>query len=84
MFSLLRLIVWLVGVATILFFGLRYFGYETDLGYWKEQRTRCLKEFDDCRKIFIREGTEGLRDHCRPECLTDPSTLLKKSVGETR
>lgn len=81
MFSLLRLIVWLVGAATILFFGLRYFGYETDPGYWKERRTACFRELDGCRKIFIREGTEGLREHCRPDCL-DPATLIRKTTEE--
>lgn len=77
MLSLLRLIIWIAGVATILFFGLQYFGYETDPGAYMEQREICLEKISDCRQVLVREGTEGIKEHCQFDCV-DPKLFIRK------
>ncbi|MEI6650751.1 MAG: hypothetical protein WCL23_04960 [Candidatus Moraniibacteriota bacterium] len=81
MFQLLRLAIWIAGIATLTMFGLRYFGYEPNWQYWNQQKTLCTETFTACRSTVIRKGLEGAQKECQLNCF-DPRMFVLKSSSK--
>ena len=77
MFSIIKLIIWLAGVAVIAYFVLPYFGYEVNTNYFNESRDACQKTLELCQKNLISKGLEGIKGNCDWQCI-DPKVLIKK------
>lgn len=79
MFHLLRLAIWIAGVATLSFFGLRYFGYDINWSYWDEQKAGCQEKLNQCKNDLIKSGIDGAKQTCDWNC-ADPKLLIKKQA----
>ncbi|MFZ2299827.1 MAG: hypothetical protein WAW00_01680 [Candidatus Moraniibacteriota bacterium] len=77
MFSILKLIIWLAGVAVIAYFALPYFGYEVNLNYWNDRKAACQEKLQQCQKDLIKGGIEGARENCDFQCI-NPKLLIEK------
>ena len=77
MFSIIRLIIWLAGVAVLAYFLLPYFGYEVNANYWSERKTVCQDRLTQCRKDLIQSGLQGAKENCNFQWV-DPKILIKK------
>lgn len=75
MFTLLKSIIWLVGFVVVSGFVLDYFGYEINKNYFTESKAECLKQLDECKNEYIRQGTENAQ--CSFNCV-DPKLIIKK------
>ena len=75
MFSLLKFIIWLVGLVVVSGFVLNYFGYEINKNYFTESKAECLKQLDECKNEYIQQGTENAK--CSFDCV-DPKLIIKK------
>lgn len=75
MFSLIKSIIWLVGLAVVAMFVLNYFGYEVNKNYFKESKTACLEQLDKCKTQYIEQGTKNAK--CEFDCV-DPKLIIKK------
>ncbi len=78
MFSLLRLIIWIVGIVTVASFALPYFGYEPNWDYWTERAEICGTAVSDCRETLVRKGTDGALTHCSIGDCIDPRAIVRK------
>lgn len=76
-FGLLKLLVWLAGVAVITYFLLPFFGYEVNVHYWEERKVVCEEKLAQCRKDLVKKGLEGAKESCNFKCV-DPQVLIKK------
>lgn len=76
MFSLIRLIIWVTGLAVVTYFVMGYFGYTINLEYFKANKENCQKELLQCQKDLIQSGVEGAKEKCHLECL-DPKLIIK-------
>lgn len=76
-FSLVKLIVWLAGIAVIAYFALPYFGYDINLNYWNERRDACQEKLAQCRKNLLMGGLEGAKEQCDFQCI-NPKLLIEK------
>ncbi len=77
MFSLIKLIIWLAGVAVLAYFILPYFGYAINLNYWNERKDACQENLNQCRKDIIKGGLDGAKENCDFQCV-DPKLFIKK------
>ncbi len=77
MFSLIRLIISLAGIAVIAYFVLPYFGYEVNTNYFNERKSVCQEKLLQCQKDLIQSGLNGAKEKCDFQCL-DPHILIKK------
>lgn len=77
MFSLIRLIIWIAGVATIAYFALPYFGYEINMDYFTERKAACQQKLEQCRADLIKSGIDGAKEKCDFQCV-DPKLLIQK------
>ncbi|MFH0969224.1 MAG: hypothetical protein V1804_01825 [Patescibacteria group bacterium] len=75
MWSLIKFIIWLAGLAVVAYFVLNYFGYEPNRDYFKESRTECQKRLSDCQSELIHKGTDGAQ--CDFNCV-NPKLIIKK------
>jgi len=75
MFSLIKFIIWIVGLVVVLAFILNYFGYEVNRNYFQESKVECEKRLNDCGKQFIEQGTKNAQ--CDFNCV-DPKLIIKK------
>jgi len=75
--GLIKLIVWLAGVAVIAYFALPYFGYAINTDYFSESQASCREKFDQCQKNLVKGGLEGVKEKCEWQCI-DPKLLIKK------
>lgn len=75
MFHLIKFIVWLVGIAVVGFFVLRYFGYEVNMNYFNESKVICQERLNQCSKELVEQGTKNAK--CDFNCL-DPKLIIKK------
>lgn len=75
MLSLIKLIIWVVGLVVVTGFLLNYFGYEINTNYFNESKEKCLKQLNDCKNEYIKQGTENAQ--CNFNCV-DPSLIVKK------
>ncbi len=83
MFHLIRLIIWIAGIAVIAYFVLPYFGYELNVSYFKGAQAECRKQLDECQKTLISKGVEGVKEQCitKFRCV-DPSLFIKKQSSK--
>jgi hypothetical protein len=77
-FGLIKLIVWLAGVAVIAYFVLPYFGYEINTNYFNESQAACQEKLSQCQKDLIKSGLEGAKEKCDFQCLNPAKLLIKK------
>lgn len=75
MWSLLKFIIWIVGLAVVSYFVLNYFGYEPNMNYFKESKEECQQRLKDCQSELIHKGTDGAE--CNFNCV-DPKLIIKK------
>lgn len=80
-FGLLKIIVWLVGVATIAYFALPYVGYTVNMDYFTESKKTCQTQLEQCQKDLLKKGIDGAKETCDFQCL-DPKLLIKKQYYE--
>ena len=75
MFSLLKLIIWVCGVAVVSYFILGYFGYEVNKDYFNISKAECQKRLDDCKNDVIHNGIDNAK--CDFNC-ADPKLIINK------
>jgi hypothetical protein len=75
MFHLLKFIIWLAGIAVVLYFVLPYFGYEINLNYLTESKSACQERLNQCKTNLIEQGTKNAK--CDIMCV-DPNLIIKK------
>jgi len=76
MFHLIKLIIFLVGLAVVAYFGLPYLGYELNMNYFKESKVECQKKLNDCGKEYVEQGTKNAK--CDFDCVNVGSLIIKK------
>ncbi|HAI74255.1 MAG TPA: hypothetical protein DCS28_02590 [Candidatus Moranbacteria bacterium] len=74
MFSLIKLVIWLCGLAVVGYFILGYFGYEVNKDYFNASKAECQKKLDECKSQIIHNGIDGAK--CDFNC-TDPKLIIK-------
>ena len=82
MFHLLRLAIWIAGIAVIVHFGLRYFGYDINWNYWNEQKADCQQKLVACQKDLLATGINGAKQTCAWDCV-DPKILIRKQPTDS-
>lgn len=75
MFSLIKFIIWIVGLVVVSAFVLNYFGYEINRNYFKESKSECQKQLNDCGKQFVEQGTQNAK--CDFNCV-NPKLIIRK------
>lgn len=75
MFSLLKLVIWICGVAVIAYFVLGYFGYEVNRDYFRSSKAACQQKLEACQKDLIHNGIDNAK--CNLDC-ADPKLIIKK------
>jgi len=75
MFHIVKLIVWIAGLAVIAYFALPYFGYEVNLNYLNESKAKCQESVNNCTKELVEQGTKNAK--CDFSCV-DPLIIKKK------
>lgn len=81
-FGLVKLVIGLVGIVTISYFALPYFGYQLNLNYFRESRERCEERLKVCQKELIQGGLSGVKDHCDWKC-ADPKLFIQAEKEES-
>ena len=76
-FWILKLAIWLAGVAVIASFALPYFGYQVNMDYFDERKIACQEQLTECRADLIKTGFEGAKKTCDWKCV-DPKLIIKK------
>ncbi len=76
-FFLVKLIVWLLGVATLVYIALPYVGYEVNWDYWNESKVVCQKQLEACKRDLIKTGLEGIKEKCDIQCV-DTKALIER------
>lgn len=75
MFSLIKSVIWLAGLAVVAYFVMGYFGYEPNFDYFKERKAGCEEKLKECGKDLVAEGTNNVQ--CDIKCV-DPQLIIKK------
>jgi hypothetical protein len=75
MFSLIKGLIWLVGLVVVSLFVLNYFGFEVNRNYFNESKATCQKRLEDCAKQYVEQGTKNAE--CNFDCV-DPKLIIKK------
>ncbi len=79
MFSLLKHILWLIHIAAIAYFVMKYVGYDINWRYFDSRKAACEAELAQCRQDLIRTGLEGVKQNCDWQCVDiDPKLLIRK------
>ena len=76
MFSLIRLIIWVIGISVVGSFLLNFFDREIDWEYVKKSQSRCFGVALECQKTIQEEGTENAR--CPIVCFEFNKLVKKK------
>jgi len=76
MFKLIKLAIYIVGIITIAYFALPYFGYEFNVKYLTESKEECERRLNECKDLFIRKGIEN--PSCDPAQCVDKNLIIKK------
>ncbi len=74
MFTIIKSIVWIIGILVIAYFALGYFGYQVNLNYFTYSKARCEQAVTDCTNTVIHKGIDS---KCNFNCV-DPSLIIKK------
>lgn len=80
-FFFLKLVVWLLGVATLIYIALPYVGYEVNWNYWNESKAACEERLRTCQRDIIKTGLEGAKEKCDFKCV-DTKSLIQKIEKE--
>ena len=75
MFSLIKLIIWLCGLAVVGYFVLNFFGFEVNMDYFNASKVECQKKMDECKSQVIHNGIDGAK--CDFNCV-NPRLIIKK------
>lgn len=75
MFSILKSIIWLVGLVVVAHFVMGYFGYAVNFDYFKESRDECEERLKTCREEFFAKGYEN--KDCSLNCLDQTKFIIK-------
>lgn len=75
MFGLLKLIIWVAGLAVVAYFVLGYFGYEVNMNYFNESKAKCEEKLRECGSNVVHQGTDNAT--CDFNCV-DPKIIIKK------
>ncbi len=78
-FGLIKLVVWFLGVATLAYIALPYFGYEVNWNYWNESKATCEERLRSCQRDLIKSGLEGAKEKCDFKCVDTKSLIQKKA-----
>lgn len=76
MFSLLKFIIWLVGLVVVAHFVMGYFGYAINFNYFKESKSQCEDRLKSCQQEFLAKGYEN--PDCQFNCLDQSKFIIKK------
>jgi len=76
MMSLIKFIIFLVGLVTITYFALPYFGYEFNVKYILESKEKCEERIKECKEELILKGIEN--PDCNPMQCVDKNLIIKK------
>ncbi len=75
MFHLLKFIIWLAGIAVIIYLALPFFGYEINTKYFDKSTSLCQQKLNDCSKNIIKNAAQNAK--CDFNCV-DPGLIIKK------
>lgn len=75
MFSLIKLVIWFLGICALLYLALPYFGYEVNMNYFTESKQACQERLANCTKEYVEQGTKNAK--CDFNCV-DPNLIIKK------
>lgn len=75
MFHLIKLVIWVAGIAVVAYFALPYFGYELNTDYFNESKEACQERLNQCTKELVEQGTKNAK--CDFDCV-DPKLIIKK------
>ncbi len=76
-FGLIRLAIWLAGVAVIAYFVLAFMGYSVNWEYFSDRKKVCEEVLRQCQADLIKTGLEGAKEKCKWQCF-DPKLLIHK------
>jgi hypothetical protein len=76
-FGLIRLLIWLAGVAVIAYFLLPLVGYRINTEYFSDRKAVCEEVLRQCQADLIKTGLEGAKEKCKWQCF-DPKLLIHK------
>lgn len=76
-FGLIRLAIWLAGVAVIVYLALPLMGYQINKEYFSDRKKVCEEVLRQCQNDLIKTGIEGAKEKCEWQCL-DPKLLIHK------
>ncbi|MEI9967017.1 MAG: hypothetical protein WDN67_05360 [Candidatus Moraniibacteriota bacterium] len=77
MFLLIRLIIWVAGIAVAGYVVLHFFGYNMNWHYFDQSKAVCEEYLSACRKELIQNGVNGAKENCEFQCI-DPRFLIQK------
>jgi hypothetical protein len=75
MFGLIKLIIWICGLAVVAYFVLGYFGYEVNREYFSTSKAKCEEKVKECGSNVVHQGTDNVK--CDFNCV-DPKIIIKK------
>lgn len=75
MFHLIKIIIFIVGLATLAYFVLPRFGFEVNMDYFTESKESCQEKLNACTKNLVEQGTKNVS--CDFNCV-DPKLIIKK------
>lgn len=75
MFHLIKFIIWLAGIAVVIYFALPYFGYEVNMNYFNDSKSECQQRVTECSKQLMEQGTKNAK--CDFNCV-DPKLIIRK------
>ena len=76
MFTLIKFLIWIAGIALIVYLALPYFGYEVNMTYFTKSQAACQKQLSDCSAQLVQQGTKNTK--CDFNCV-DPALIIKKN-----
>lgn len=76
-FGLIRIVIWLAGVAVIAYFLLPFVGYRFNWDYFQDRKVQCEKIIRQCQSDLVKTGIEGAKENCPWKCV-DPKLLIRK------
>lgn len=76
-FGLIRLVIWLAGVAVIAYIALSFFGYRINWDYFEDRKKACEEILRKCQSDLVKTGIEGAKENCPWKCI-DPKLLIRK------
>ena len=76
MFTIIKFIIWIAGIALIIYLALPYFGYEVNMKYFTESQAACQKRLTECGTQLVQQGTNNAK--CDFDCV-NPTLIIKKN-----